>query len=124
MRQLDGDVLTSSEAIHRLACADNSTSTSTSFVHEGRSTRLRWSNSSCHMRQESDAEDSAQRAAAERAHVARRLLVVNRAGDDSDYARDPRHARVQDDADTGVGENRSTDYSSLETDDGLISAAM
>ena len=117
MRQLDGDVLTSSEAIHRLACADNSTSTSASFVHDGRSTRLRWSNSSCHMRQESDAEDSAQRAAADRAHV-------NPAGDGSDYARDPRHARVKDDADTGVGENRSTDYSSLETDDGLISAAM
>jgi hypothetical protein len=58
------------------------------------------------MRQESDAEDSAQRAAADRAHV-------NPAGDGSDYARDPRHARVQDDADTGVGENRSTDYSSL-----------
>ena len=124
MRQLDGRVLTSSEAIHRLACANNSTSTSTSFVHDGRSTRLRWSSSSCHMRQKSDAEDSAQRAAAERAHVARRLLVVNRAGDDSDYARDTRHARVQDDAETVVVQSRSTDYSSLEPVVGLLSAVI
>ena len=110
--QHNGRVLTRSEAIHRLAYANNlrglqssaersqralhnSTSTNTA-----RSTRLRWSSSSCRMCQNSDAEgmlDSAQHAAADRAHVARRPLMLNLAGHNSHYVRDPKAQEIPDD---------------------------